>query len=129
MRIRPKTLIALVLVTFSMVPAWLIAADWPMFGRDNTRNAVSTEKNPPTFWRVVDTTDIKRVLLPRDQFSRNIKWTAQLGSNTAGDPVVANGHVWIGTNNSPLDKLKERQDASVLMCFRETDGKLLYVYQ
>jgi hypothetical protein len=28
------------------------SADWPMFGRDPTRNAVSPEKNPPVFWQI-----------------------------------------------------------------------------
>ncbi|HEY2250024.1 MAG TPA: PQQ-binding-like beta-propeller repeat protein, partial [Planctomycetaceae bacterium] len=61
-----------------------------------------------------------------DGSSRNIKWTAGLGSMTYGDPVVADGLIWVGTNNhwSAQDKL----DASVLACFRESDGKLLYRY-
>jgi hypothetical protein len=29
-----------------------LADDWPMRGRDGTRNAVSPEKNPPTMWSV-----------------------------------------------------------------------------
>ena len=28
----------------------LAGADWPMFGRDNTRNAVSPEKDAPIDW-------------------------------------------------------------------------------
>jgi hypothetical protein len=27
-----------------------VAEDWRMFGRDNTRNGVSPEKNPPLSW-------------------------------------------------------------------------------
>src|SRR4029077_3853861 len=26
--------------------------DWPQFGRDQTRNAVSPENNPPTWWQM-----------------------------------------------------------------------------
>ena len=33
-------------------PAACYAADWPVFGRDYTRNAVSLETNPPTDWDV-----------------------------------------------------------------------------
>src|SRR5437879_4622638 len=58
------------------------AKDWPMFGRDKTRNAVNPEKNPPIKW------DVKTGL--------NIKWKAQIGSFTFATPVVANGLVWIG---------------------------------
>ena len=32
--------------------AALRADDWPMLGRDATRNPVSSEKNPPTWWQV-----------------------------------------------------------------------------
>ena len=100
------------------------ADDWPMFGRDRTHNAVSPEKGAPTDWQ--------------NQFppggglgaraARNIKWMAKLGSLSMGGPVVANGLVWVGTNNtSPRDPAK-RKDASVLMCFRESDGKFLWQY-
>src|SRR5262245_11457952 len=83
-----------------------------MFGRDKTRNPVSPEKNPPTEW------DIKT--------GKNIKWKAKLGSITFGTPIVANGLVWIGTNNeSPRDP-NAKGPAGVLMCFRESDGQFLY---
>src|SRR5262245_60816273 len=88
------------------------ADDWPMFGRDKTRNAVSPEKNPPTEW------DIKT--------GKNIKWKAKLGSMTFGTPVVANGLVWIGTNNENRRDPSVTNSAGVLMCFRESDGKFLY---
>ena len=111
------------------------AEDWPMLGRDNTRNGVSTEINPPTFWRVVDTTDKERRLLPRNRMSGNMKWSVQLGSEMGGDPVVANGLVWIGTNNTPLndlrlpDKALRQPDKAVLMCVREMDGEIVYNYE
>lgn len=102
-----KTTIAtmLILTLLGAVPSH--AEDWPMQGRDNNRNGVSTETNPPTFWTVVDTTDKERRLLPRNRMSGNIKWSVQLGSQTGGDPVVANGLVWIGTNNTPLDDFSQ----------------------
>lgn len=88
------------------------AADWPMFGRDPTRNAVSPEKNAPIDW------DIKT--------GRNIKWKAKIGSYTFGAPVVANGLVWIGTNNDNPRERSAKEVAGVLMCFRESDGQFLY---
>src|SRR5271168_1448574 len=74
------------------------ADDWPMFGRDRTHNAVSPEQNPPTDWEVgkYDGKAGKWI------GSRNIRWAAPLGSVTFGDPVVADGQVWVGTNNSSL---------------------------
>lgn len=99
------------------------AADWPMWGRDRTRNMVSPETNAPTVWQVPTPDDMGVVRAPH-----NIKWSAELGSMCTGAPVVANGLVWIGTNNrSPRDP-QRKEDASVLMCFRESDGKFLWQY-
>ena len=90
------------------------ADDWPMLGRDFTRNPVSPEKNPPLEW------DIKT--------GRNIKWRASLGYNVFADPIVAGGLVWAGTGNeNPADPAVVGE-AAVLKCFRETDGQLLYQY-
>lgn len=92
------------------------AADWAMGGRDSTRNPVSPETGAPTDWQVK--TD--------DQAPRNIKWSVAVGSRAIGGPVVANGLVWVGTNNDePLDPAV-KGDRGVLACFRESDGKYLY---
>ena len=40
------------LLTMVFAPALVVAADWPMWGRDKTRNMVSPEKNPPVDWQV-----------------------------------------------------------------------------
>src|SRR5262245_444766 len=102
----------------------VMAADWPMLGRTSSRNAVSPEKDAPLFWQCA-TRDANGQLL---QPARNIKWTAQLGSLTYGDPVVSDGLVWVGTNNDGLDP-DDKTDASVLICFRVSDGKRLYKYR
>ncbi len=91
------------------------AADWPMLGRDGTRNGVSTETGAPTLWSVEDRSDGRLVRGPR-----GIRWSAPLGSQTHGSPVVSGGLVWIGTNGE--------QSQSVLKCFRVTDGKQVYEY-
>ncbi len=65
-------------------------ADWPMWGGEPTRNMINTaEKNIPTTW------DIKT--------GRNIKWTAKLGSQTYGNPVISKGKIFLGTNK--LDEM------------------------
>ena len=58
--------------------------DWPMWGGTPDRNMVSNQK-------VVSSWDIKT--------GKNVKWVAQLGSQTYGNPVVAGGRVFVGTNN------------------------------
>lgn len=104
----------------------LPADDWPMLGRDGTRNAVSLEKNPPTFWQIegVPTKfDEEGRGIEEAVESKNIKWMAELGHLTLGDPVISGGLVWVGTNNRPGPG---EANAYVLKCFRESDGKLLY---
>jgi outer membrane protein assembly factor BamB len=89
------------------------AADWPAFGRDRTRNAVSPESDPPTDW------DVKT--------GRNIKWQAEIASAAFGTPVVSDGLVWIGGNRwRPGDD--EPKDAALLLCFDEQTGEKLYEY-
>ncbi len=120
---RSSSVLAILAVSLNLAMAQ--AEDWPQFGRDGTRNAVSRERRPPTSWDIgkrEDTYPFRRV----EESSRNIKWSARLGISTFGDPVVADGLIWVGTNNGfgPAG----HPDASVLACFRESDGKLLYRY-
>jgi outer membrane protein assembly factor BamB len=86
--------------------------DWPMWGGTPERNMVSPMKGLPTSW------DIKA--------NKNVKWMAQLGSQSYGNPVVAGGQVYVGTNNELVRNPKEGGDRGVLMCFRESDGKFLW---
>ena len=63
---RFPTFSALALAACLAVPMpTLFADDWPMLGRDSTRNSVSPEKNPPLDW------DVKT--------GRNIKWRSFRG--------------------------------------------------
>jgi outer membrane protein assembly factor BamB len=105
-------------ITYIMFAPSAEADDWPMGGRSASRNPVSLEKNAPTDWQFAD----------EDKKARNIRWTTRVGSRAIGGPVIANGLVWVGTNNvDPLDP-KIEGDYAVLTCFRETDGKFLYQY-
>lgn len=94
-------------------------ADWPMLGRDGTRNAVSSETGGPTLWRVEERSE-KLVIRP----SYGIRWAAPLGWQTYSSPVVSGGLVWIGTTS-----VKQGVDVhGVLKCFRISDGKQVYEY-
>jgi len=57
---------------------------------------------------------------------QNIKWSAQLGTETHSTPVVAGGRVYIGTNNGQPRDPKHQGDRGVLMCFDEKTGELLW---
>jgi outer membrane protein assembly factor BamB len=112
-------------------PSSLTAEDWPVLGRDATRNAVSPEKGPPTDWDIGEfdrkTWQTSRWI--RDK-SRNIKWTAPLGSMTFTAPVVANGQIYIGANNSAgyLKRYPSDVDLGCLLCFAESDGKFRWQF-
>ncbi len=88
------------------------SGDWPMWGGTPDRNMVSQMKGIPTTW------DLKT--------KKNVKWIAQLGSQSYGNPVVAGGQVYAGTNNELQRNPKEGGDRGVLMCFRESDGQFLW---
>jgi outer membrane protein assembly factor BamB len=86
--------------------------DWPMWGGTPARNMVSTMRGLPAEW------DVKS--------KKNVKWVAQLGSQSYGNPVVAGGMVFVGTNNELVRNPKEGGDRGVLMAFRESDGEFLW---
>jgi len=86
--------------------------DWPMWGGSPDRNMVSDATGLPTVW------DVKT--------GKNIKWVAALGSQSYGNPVVANGVVLIGTNNELLRDAKQGGDRGVVMAFRETTGEFMW---
>ena len=90
----------------------LISQDWPMWGGTAQRNMTSAMKNLPEFW------DVKN--------GKNIKWKVQIGSTSYGNPVVADGKIFLGTNNGNPRNPEIEGDKGVLMCFRESDGKFLW---
>src|SRR5215212_10010305 len=90
----------------------LHAADAPQWGAAWSRNMVSTERGLPAEFDPAS--------------GKNIKWVAKLGNETHSTPVIANGRVYIGTNNHDPRDPKHVGDRGVLMCFDEKTGKLLW---
>src|SRR5262245_2050274 len=86
--------------------------NWPMWGGSPDRNMVSKMKGLPTEW------DVKT--------KKNVKWVAKLGSQSYGNPVVAAGMVFVGTNNELLRDPQQSGDRGVLMAFRESDGEFMW---
>lgn len=88
--------------------------DWSQLGGSPQRNNVPDGTKIPIEWDV--------------ESGKNIKWRANLGSNTYGNIVVANGKVYVGTNNSEayLKRYSRSIDLGVLLCFRESDGDFLW---
>ena len=59
----------------------------------------TVEKNIPDSWDV--------------ETGRNVKWVAQLGSQAYGNPAVAGGKVFVGTNNQAERQPKAKGDKGV----------------
>jgi outer membrane protein assembly factor BamB len=120
---------------FKCFPCWTIAitsifalvaeaGDQPQWGQQFTRNMVSAEKGLPEAFEPA----VRSPLVGRagPSLPSNVKWVAQLGRQTYGTPVVAEGRVLVGTNNDvPRDPLLTH-DAGVLMCFDEKSGDFLW---
>jgi len=105
MRVK-RSIASLVLCGLAGLPA--IAQDWPPWGGTADRNMVSPMKGLPESW------DVKTGM--------HIKWKAQIGSTSNGNPVVADGKIVLGTDNGNPRNPQNAGDKGVLMCFRESDG-------
>ena len=88
--------------------------DWPQWSGWPGKNNTPDGKNIPIEW------DIDK--------GTNIKWSAKLGSQTYGNPVVANGKVYVGTNNGGgwIKRFPSTVDLGCLICFDEKTGKFLW---
>lgn len=88
--------------------------DWPQWGGWSNKNNTPQGTNIPVEWDIASGT--------------NIKWSAKLGSQTYGNPVVANGKVYVGTNNGAghLKKYPSSVDLGALLCFDEKTGEFLW---
>lgn len=88
--------------------------DWPQWGGSYSRNNTPAGTNIPSKWDV--------------NTGENILWSMPLGSETYGNPVVANGQVYIGTNNGNgyIKRYPSSVDLGCLISFSEKDGKFLW---
>lgn len=88
-------------------------ADWRGWGGTPERNMVNdAETNMPTDWNV--------------ETGKNIKWSAELGSQSYGNPTVHKGKVFVGTNNEAARDPNITGDKGNIMAFNEADGKFLW---
>ncbi len=88
--------------------------DWPQWGGSTSRNNTPDAKNIPIKWDV--------------ETGENIRWSMPLGSETYGNPVIANGKVYVGTNNGNgyVKRYPSAVDLGCFICFDEKDGKFLW---
>lgn len=88
------------------------AAGQPQWGERYSRNMVSAEKGLPVSF------DPKT--------GDHILWSASLGGGSYSTPIVANGKVFIGTNNSEPRDPRQKGDRGGMLCLNEKDGSLCW---
>ena len=88
--------------------------DWPQWGGWTARNNTPEGKHIPIKFNA--------------EGKENVRWAAKLGSQTYGNPVIANGKVFIGTNNGGgyVKRYPSSVDLGCLLCFDEKTGKFLW---
>ena len=89
-----------------------VAADITMYGGGPDRNMVSDETGLPASWDISSGT--------------NVKWKQALGSQSYGGPVVAEGKVFVGTNNEAGRDPAIQGDKGVVMVFDAATGEFLW---
>jgi outer membrane protein assembly factor BamB len=88
--------------------------NWPMYGGSPSRNMVNTvTKGIPTDWG-------------NKAGGKNVRWVADLGSRGYLPPAIADGKVFIPTNNRNPRDPKVKGDKAVLLCFQEDTGAFLW---
>ncbi len=136
------TLPALALATLATCT---FAADWPQWGGSAERNMVSSEKGipveidpgkklgpkaaPKIAGRLRPGPEEVNALSAEDvdmATTKNCLWVAKLGSQTYGTPTIADGKVYVGTNNESPRNKGNTGDRGVVMCFEEKTGKFLW---
>ena len=88
--------------------------DWPQWGGSSARNNTPSGSTIPIAW------DLKTGM--------NIRWSMPLGTESYGGTVVANGKVYVGTNNGSayIKRYPSSIDLGVLLCFDEQEGTFLW---
>ena len=90
----------------------LSAQETAMFGNTPSRNMVSDETGVVADWDIASGT--------------NVLWSQPVGSQAYGGPVVANGRVYVGTNNEGRRDPSIEGDRGVMMAFEATTGNFLW---
>ena len=109
----------------SACTAALHAEDWTQWGgSDPGRNMYSPAKGfPEKFEPGKFKPNSEEIDMAT---TKNVLWVAKLGSQTYGNPVVANGKVYVGTNNATPRDPKFKDDRSCLFALNAYNGDFLW---
>lgn len=109
-------------------PSAILSAgkDWPQWGGTRVRNNVPNASNLPESWNIGKFD--RRSGEWDGSRAENMRWFANLGSQTYGNPVVAGGKVYVGTNNGAgyLSRYPNKVDLGCLIAFDQASGDFLW---
>ena len=95
-----------ILLTGSLITSSsLVGEDWPIWGKDQSRNMVSHEKGILFEFLPGEIDENEKVDLTT---TKNVKWVAKLGSQAYGNVTIGEGKVLVGTNNESARDRKKR---------------------
>ena len=100
--------------------------DWNQWGGSSTRNNAPASGPMPETWAPGDFDIDSGAWSPAS--SSNIAWVAALGSQSYGNPVVAGGKAYVGSNNGKgyLKRYPASVDLGCLLAFDAKDGSFLW---
>lgn len=105
-------------------PTLAQAEDWTAWGRTMQRNMVASEKKVPKLFEpgrfVAGTEQVDMTT------TQGVRWVAKLGSQSYGNPTIADGRVFVGTNNELVRREGLGGDRSVVLALDEASGELLW---
>ena len=88
-----------------------ISSDWRMFG-GTAQRSLQAKGEVPAHWSI--------------ETGHNVRWIAELGTQTYSSPIISRGKVFVGTNNDNPRNLYHQGDMGVLMAFDEATGDFLW---
>ena len=94
-------------------------------GGSDGRNMVSDEKSLPDSFVPGEKSSAAGIDLAT---TKNVKWVARLGNYAYGNPTVAGGRVFVGTDAATLspDRRSKAGGGGLVKCLDEATGKLLW---
>ena len=115
-----RSIVWMQVLALLLVASTVLAADWSMWGGTLRRNMVSEERDLPTRFGVSRDPTTGEVL------TEGIRWFVRLGTQSFGNPVIADGRIFLGTNDAAAHNPWRGGDRGVLQCYREADGEFLW---
>lgn len=108
-------------------PSGAPGGDWPQWGgHDPGRNMVSPETGLPESFTPGTKSPQGAGILP--ETTEHVRWAVRLGSYVYGNPTVADGRVFVGTDDTSLrgDPRLQPTKGGMVHCLDERTGRVLW---